>query len=135
MRKIIAGLVVAFAMLVALAPPASAEKPPQIQASATVPDVNACTGENELITLNWTITVHENRRNTVLTFDTTVTTSLGFYGTGTETQVTTADKMLNTLNIRTTNGEQVVMVKGHRHIDLTTGEVVSNSFRTICIRG
>ena len=135
MPRLIASLVATIAILVALSPQASATKPEQIQASATFSDVNACTGEDELITLNWTITVHENRRNTVLKFDTTVTTSLGFFGKGTETQVTTTDKMLNTLNIRTTNGKQVVMVKGHRNIDLSTGEVVSDTFRTRCVRG
>ncbi|RZV48771.1 MAG: hypothetical protein EX269_00315 [Acidimicrobiales bacterium] len=127
-------MITTLALIFALAAPAGAEKPPKVQASATFPDVNACTGEDELITLSWTITVHENRRNSVATFKTVVETTSGFYGTGTETQVITGEKQLNTFNIRITNGEQVATVKGHRRIDLAAGEIVTNNFRSTCVR-
>ena len=134
MQKFTVALFTTLAVLAALTVHAGAAPPEQIQASATFPDINPCTGESELITLNWTITLHQNRQNNVATFKTVVETSSGFYGTGTETQVRTGDKLLNTMNVRITNGDQVAMVKGHRMIDLTSGEVVMANQRSRCIR-
>lgn len=134
MQKLMAGPIVVLALLAALASPASAQKPPKVEASVTFPEVNPCTGEPQMVTLSWVITVHKNQNNSVATFKTTVETTDGFSGRGTETEVFTGDKRINSLNIRTTNGDQVAMVKGQRRIDLATGEV-TNNFRSYCVRG
>jgi hypothetical protein len=139
MMKRLIGSVVAVAALVlsVLAAPASAAVPEYVTNQVTHPGVNACTGEFELVTISWDIWIHDDGNGArVLTFKSSVTTSLGWTGGGTETQVATGnDVLINNLAIKTSDGEDgLMMVRAHRKIDLTTGEVVVQDFRMNCRR-
>ena len=140
MKRII-GLVVALAAIVLTmsfsVAPASAAVPEHVTNQVTFPGLNACTGEVELVTIHWDIWIHDDGNGArVLTIKSSVTTSTGWSGGGTETEVATGnDVLINNLSIKTSDGEDgLIMLRGHRKIDLTTGEVVVDDFRMSCRR-
>ena len=134
-RTLIVSLVVAM-MAVTTALPALAVKPVAASAEVTFPDVNPCTGEEHLVTIAWDIAFRENRNSVILTFDTTITTSDGWSGTGRETQVLNDNHLINSLSIFVSDGDgSVYSVIGPRKIDPATGEVtLGGTPRIDCIR-
>ena len=132
-RKATQLLLAVFLLITALALPAAADAPTEVEADVTFPAVNACTGEIHIVTLSAHISIHQHNNNSVATIDTTTETSDGGHGFGTETEVVTKKSQINTLNIRVSNGDWIYVVKGHRTIDLAAGEVTFNSLRNSCI--
>ena len=134
-RTLIVSLVAAL-MAVTTALPALAVKPVADSAEVTFPDFNACTGEGHLVTIAWDIAIRENRNSQILTFDTTVTTSDGWSGTGRETQVLNDNHLINSLSIFVSDGDgSVYRVLASRKIDPATGEVtLGGTPRIDCIR-
>lgn len=135
MRRTFFLVVVASLFVGLVVGPAWADRPAEVTAAVTFGDINPCTSDDHQVTLSWNIRVHHHANNEVATFKTTVTTSDGGFGRGVETQVVNGTTASNALNIRVSyaNG-QWFTVKGHRKVDLDTGEVTMNTFRARCGR-
>ena len=137
MKRIIISAIVITGALAALVSPAEAAPPERISASATIADVDPCTGDPDDITLHFDVAIHDDGQGaTVLTIKSRVETSRGWSGGGTETQLATPNHTaISNLAIRVTNSAgDVAMIKGHRKIDLTTGDVLVDTHRLICVR-
>jgi hypothetical protein len=82
-------LVVTLLSVVALAfaAPAAADPPTASPFEFTFGDVNPCTGDAMTVTIFGTVFEHFHDSRTVVRLDRTITTSDGFVGRGTETQV------------------------------------------------
>ena len=98
-------LVVALLSVVALvfAAPAAADPPDSFEFVEVFGDVNPCTGEAMTVTFVGTAYVHEHDSGTVVRAQRTITTSDGFAGRGTDSNVENGQVVLFRLNDIMTN--------------------------------
>ena len=71
----------------AFAVPAAADPPTAFPFEFSFEDVNPCSGDTMTVTIFGTVFVHAHDSRSVVRLDRTITTSDGFVGRGTETQV------------------------------------------------
>lgn len=115
--------------------PAAADPPVEITDSRTFADVDPCDPSGgDIVTLSWTLKLHEHGNNTVFIFDTTVTTANGYVGTGHETTVVTSNNQLFTFNIMTTNLDTGAKAKVQGNLKIVQGEAVVDNFTLTCVR-
>jgi hypothetical protein len=131
------GILLGLAMLATMitVAPATADPPVESTDSRTFVDVDPCDPSNtDIVTLSWTLKLHEHGNNTVFIFDTTVTTANGYVGTGHETTVVTSNNQLFTFNIMTTNLDTGAKAKIQGNLKIVQDDVQLNNLTLTCVR-
>lgn len=135
MRRITAVAVITALVMGVFALPAAAEKPIESTASVTFPEVNVCTGEDHIVSIDFVVRVNENKNTTVLRAKSTINTSDGWSGTGVENDVTNANRFKVSLNMKVSDGNgHFYTVKIQMRVDPSTGDVISDILRVECRR-
>ena len=104
--------------------------------SRTFEGVNPCTGLEHEITLTFQVREHHHRNNDVATVKGTASTSDGYDGRASETDVRRRDGLLilhaNWMNVNDETGGRY-QVRERLHIDTATDEVVVDGFEIRCV--
>jgi hypothetical protein len=131
------GILLVLAMLATMivAAPAAADPPVELTGLVTFEDVDPCDAPNtDIVTISWTLDLHEHANNTVYIVDSTVTTANGFVGNGHETTVVTGNNQLITYNFVTTNPDTGEKARIKGNIKVVQGEVLFDNFSATCVR-
>jgi hypothetical protein len=131
------GILLGLAMLATMiiAAPAAADPPVELTDSRTFADVDPCDpSSGDIVTLSWTLKLHEHGNNTVFIFDTTVTTANGYVGNGHETTVVTSNNQVITFNFMTMNPETGAKAKIQGNLKIVQGDVQINNFAATCVK-
>lgn len=131
------GILLGLAMLATMitTAPAAADPPAELTDSRTFVDLDPCDQPNtDLVTISWTLKLHEHENTTVFIYDSTVTTANGYIGSGHETTVATSNNMLITFNFVTENPDTGEKSRVKGNIKIVQGEAVVDNFTLTCVR-
>jgi hypothetical protein len=134
-KRLLAACVLASSLLLLVAAPASADPPTQIGPfEETFADMNPCTGLAQTGTLVVTFYVHAHDGRIVARADRTLSTSSGFFGTGTSSYVLNGEiEMFRFTDILSNDAGDRIRARSVFVADLSTGTVRVDSFDLTCL--
>jgi len=117
--------------------PASADKPVQIIESFSFVDLNPCSGEDHVITINVDVSLHSHGEREVVNIRRTGTTDSGYVmNPGGREHVVNNGNFVNAWFNETWGNDagSKIAVKGRFKLDLDTGETLVDKFQLTCAK-